>query len=248
MAEKRTPARDIADDLRAAIRDGTYAGGDRLPSRAQLMQRYGVASMTVLAAIDQLRTEGLVESVTGSGVFVRAQRQVMRSARARLSRSERDAGRGAFATDAHTGGWTASSNVTVRTEQASDEIAAQLGITPGDEVLVRDRVLYADAVPVQLATSYLPAEITTEAMARPDTGPGGLYARLEEAGHHLERFQETVRIGNASPEEATTLDAAPGAAVFRVVRVASADDRVVEVNEITMLGDRFELYYDLPAQ
>ncbi len=25
-------------------------------------------------------------------------------------------------------------------------------------------------------------------------------------------------------------------------------DRIVEVNEITMLGERFELYYDLPAQ
>jgi GntR family transcriptional regulator len=36
----------IADDLRAAIRAGQYADGDRLPGENALMERYGVARMT----------------------------------------------------------------------------------------------------------------------------------------------------------------------------------------------------------
>lgn len=40
----------------------------------------------------------------------------------------------------------------------------------------------------------------------------------------------------------------PGTAVLRLVRVASTEDQPVEVNHITMLGDRLELYYDIPAR
>lgn len=85
-------------------------------------------------------------------------------------------------------------------------------------------------------------------MAVPDTGPGGLYARLEEAGRPLTRYEETVRAGRADPDEATALATTPGATVFRLVRVASTAERPVEVNRITMLAERFEFYYDLPAR
>ena len=110
----------------------------------------------------------------------------MRMARTRLSRAERAAGRGAFTTDAHTGGWSARVDVDIRIERAGDEIAGALGLEPGAEVLVRDRVMYADDQPVQLATSYLPRDLTTRtAIEQENTGPGGVYARLEDAGHAL---------------------------------------------------------------
>jgi len=59
--------------------------------------------------------------------------------------------------------------------------AATLEIEPGTEVLVRDRIMFADDEPVQLATSYLPRDITRgTVIENEDTGPGGVYARLEE--------------------------------------------------------------------
>lgn len=64
----------------------------------------------------------------------------------------------------------------------------------------------------------------------------------------MTRFEETVRLGQADPAEAAALDVDPGAAVFRLVRVASTEQPPVEVNHITMLGDRFELYYDIAAR
>ncbi|KAA1014055.1 GntR family transcriptional regulator [Pseudonocardia sp. EV170527-09] len=248
MAERKSRAQQIADDLRGAIRSGAYGAGDRLPTRAELAKRYDVASATIAAAIDQLRADGLVEGITGSGVYVRAHRPVLRSARNRLSRDERAAGRGAFTTDAHTGGWTPRSEVTVRTGPAGEQIAELLDIAPTEQVLIRDRVMYADDDVVQLATSYLPLAIATPEMAVPDTGPGGLYARLEEAGHPLTRYEETVRAGRADHDEAAALATTPGTTVFRLVRVASTAECPVEVNRITMLAERFELYYDLPAR
>lgn len=248
MAKRPNRTREIAAELRASILAGDYPPGVPLPSRAELTERFHVSPMTARNAVEILRAEGLVELKRGSGVYARAQRPMLRSARNRLSRAERAAGRGAFTTDAHTGGWTPRCEVAVRTEPATDTLADQLDVDPGEELLVRDRTMSAGFEVVQLATSYLPAAIATPEMYEEDSGPGGIYARLEEAGHELDRFEETVRIGQAAVEEAETFGVAAGTAVFRLTRRAFTTERVVEVNDITMLGDRFTLAYDLPAQ
>jgi GntR family transcriptional regulator len=86
------------------------------------------------------------------------------------------------------------------------------------------------------------------AIEQEDTGPGGVYARLEAAGHALSHFTEAVRIGQASEEEAERLDVPVGAAMFRIRRTAHTPERPVEVNIITASGDSFELFYELPAE
>jgi GntR family transcriptional regulator len=99
----------------------------------------------------------------------------MRLTRTRLSRAEREAGRGTVTTDAHVGGWTARVDVEIRTEPARDEVAAVLDVEPGTEVLVRERIMFADDHAVQLATSHLPRDLTTgTAIEQEDTGPGGV--------------------------------------------------------------------------
>lgn len=151
--------------------------------------------------------------------------------------------------DAQLGGWTARTEVDVRTEPADEEVATVLGLEPGAPVLVRDRVMYADDEPVQLAASYFPGELAAgTAIEAENTGPGGVYARLEEAGHKLELFEESVRIGRASEREAAQLAVPVGSPVLRITRVARTRDRAVEINRITAHGDRYELHYALPAE
>lgn len=60
----------LADDLRAKISAGEYAPGDRLPSNAELSERYHVARETIRQAIDILRGEKLVVAQSTRGVFV----------------------------------------------------------------------------------------------------------------------------------------------------------------------------------
>lgn len=63
--------RQIAEDLRAQIKDGEYPPGSRLPTKAELMAEYHVAVNTVERAIEELRKAGLVETAQGAGMFVR---------------------------------------------------------------------------------------------------------------------------------------------------------------------------------
>jgi GntR family transcriptional regulator len=65
--------KQIADDLRARIRDGRLPVGTQLPSLAELMQEYGVSITVVRMAIAALRAEGLVTTHQGKGAFVRSQ-------------------------------------------------------------------------------------------------------------------------------------------------------------------------------
>lgn len=71
--DQRAPYAQVADALRRAIRDGTYAEGERLPSVTELASEFGVAKMTVQRAVSELREEGLLASWQGRGTYVREQ-------------------------------------------------------------------------------------------------------------------------------------------------------------------------------
>jgi GntR family transcriptional regulator len=169
-------------------------------------------------------------------------------ARTRLSRAAREANTGAFLGDAAAAGFTPSSSVKIRFEAADERIARLLGIDVGAEVTVRDRLMRADGAPVQLAVSRLPRELTRNTVIEQvDTGPGGAYARLDDAGHRLTRFSETVGARMPTQAERSALALSDGVPVLVVTRVAFANDRAVEVNDMVLAGDRHELIYAWPA-
>ena len=57
--------------LRREIEAGRWKGGERLPSEAQLIDRFGHSRITVGRALRDLQVAGLVERRAGSGTFVR---------------------------------------------------------------------------------------------------------------------------------------------------------------------------------
>ncbi len=60
----------IAADLRRRIVAGEYAVGERLPTRVELMARYGVSSKTLQRALDWLMEDGFVVAEGRRGTFV----------------------------------------------------------------------------------------------------------------------------------------------------------------------------------
>lgn len=60
----------VLGDLKAQIMAGSYHAGDKLPSEADLSERYGVSRVTIRRALDELAGEGYLTSRQGKGTFV----------------------------------------------------------------------------------------------------------------------------------------------------------------------------------
>jgi DNA-binding GntR family transcriptional regulator len=65
------PYRQIADILRGRIKSGDIPPGRRIPSLTELEQEFEVARDTLRKAVQVLKDEGLVETVSGMGIYVR---------------------------------------------------------------------------------------------------------------------------------------------------------------------------------
>jgi LacI family transcriptional regulator len=60
----------ISQELRAEIACGRYEASGRLPSEAQLVERFGVSRPTIARALRDLQAEGLIQRRAGSGTYV----------------------------------------------------------------------------------------------------------------------------------------------------------------------------------
>lgn len=244
----RAVFRQISDQLREAIDKGRFTEGAKLPSEAELVEHYGVSRMTVRNALSVLQGEGLVHSEHGKGVFVRPRPPVRRLASDRFARRHREQGKAAFTVEAEAAGSRPEvDSLAVREERPSQDVSVRLG-SPR-RVLARHRRYLLDGRPVEVATSYLPLDLARNTpIAEPNPGPGGIYARLEELGHHLDHFEEEVRARMPTPEEVRTLRLASGVPVISLIRTAfDTDGRAVEVCDTVMAADAYVLAYQLPA-
>lgn len=62
----------VRDALRTQILRGALRPGERLPSEAALVERFGVSRITVRQALAELQATGLVQTVNGKGSYVTA--------------------------------------------------------------------------------------------------------------------------------------------------------------------------------
>lgn len=240
---QREPRRyqEIADELRAKIDSGELPPGATVPGENTLMKTHDVARSTARQAIDVLRAEGLIESRQGVGITVREFRPIRRPAVQRLSAEVWHAGRSIWDVDLE----DRPRRVEVEVDEvdAPEHVARLLGTD--ERMCRRSRTFYVEGKLIQTAVSHLPMSLARGTrIMEPDTGPGGMYARLEEIGHKPTRFKEEVRTRMPTPQEAADLQLGPGTPVFQIMRLAAdEDDRVVEVNEMILDGSNYILEY-----
>ncbi|MCU1529430.1 MAG: GntR family transcriptional regulator [Frondihabitans sp.] len=250
-SDDRAPYRQIADQLRTAIDRGDLAAGDKLPSEAELMRHYDVARMTARQAIQELRAEGRVVAEQGRGVFVRLPAPVRRLASDRFARRHRDAGQAAFLAEAEKAGVTPGvDEIHVGRGPAPDLVRERLKLDEAADVVIRSRRYLAEGQPVETAVSYIPVDLAEGTrIAEQDTGPGGIYARLEESGHMLDRFTEEITARMPTADERRRLKLGPGTPVLTVLRTAyDTDGRAVEVCDTVKAAPAYVLEYDFPAR
>jgi GntR family transcriptional regulator len=246
-ASDRPVYRQIADNLRVAIDAGELPPGSQLPSESALVKDYGVSRVTARRALSILVTDGLVVAEHGRGWFVRRQPPVRRLSLDRFAR--RSEGKAAFTVDMEANERRFSVDVIdVSRGKPPAAVAKRLGLKPSRDVVVRRRRYLAEGQPIEYATSYIPTDIAAGTpIEQVDTGPGGIYARMEDQGLVFEQYDEEITARMPTEEEARALSLAPGSPVLHLVRTAVASGRAVEVCDTVMDSTAFVLFYTLPA-
>lgn len=242
----------IADHLRSQIVNGTLPPGAPLPTEQELMTRYGAARGTVRHGLDVLKLEGLVHALPRRGVFVAPQTPRRRLANTRHSRAFREqaGSRGAWDAEAREAGSVPRSElVEFGAVVPPPAVVERLQLADGEQALIRRREMFLDDQPAQLATSYLPWSIVQGTpLEQRDSGPGGIYSRLEDLGHQLARFTEDVIARRPSPDEQTFLRIDATQPIFELHRTAyDQEDRPVEICNTVVSTTRYVLSYQWPA-
>jgi len=139
--------RRIADAIRLDIVGGKLASGDRLPTEANLAERFSANRHTVRRALAVLADEGVVGAEQGRGTFVRSARRLSYPIGKRTRFTEGLSGQAKSIGTQHLG---------AKLENASATIAAALGLKAGAKVIRVDGVSSADGRPISRATTWLP--------------------------------------------------------------------------------------------
>lgn len=239
------PHRQIAELLRARIRNGDWAPGERLPSIPAIAQTFGVAKQTVQRTIDQLRVEGLLITKPGSGTYVRGTRRRLN----RLSRGRYGAHRGYH------------SDLAARYRQyltevgrapAPPEVADAFGVTDGTALVVRRHLIRTQDAPVELGASWFRvADAGGTGLEREQAFGRPLYQEVEEVtGRRYAAASDQITARQPSRAGAETLAIRPDTPVLHLLHVAYDDRRrPIEVAQATWPGPMTALIerYEVPA-
>ena len=248
LESQRSQYRQLADILRIAIEAMEFPPGGKLPSEDILARKYKVSRPTVNQAIKILRAEGLVKVTRGKGAVVTGIPVIRRNAMARYQKHSRERGqaRGAFDSEIRSLGLVPRSDLALSRIPAPLDISTALQIPAGSYVIVRKRHMFANDVPIQLAPSYIPADIADgTALAEHDSGPGGIVSRFKDLGFQQVHISETIKVRRATDEERQFLELEEDQAVTEIFHVGyAASGRAVEVCVHSIPSDRWLLEYE----
>lgn len=248
MGQDEPPQHEVvANDLRRRLDSNEWRVGERLPSRAQLAEDYGVGPNVMQKAQERLIAEGRLQGRAGSGTYVAEPRERRRMIRSR--HRERRGGspfRADMAELGRTGTWEAHSEA--RTP-APHNIAQRLGIEPGALCVRTSYEFLADAQPAQLSVSWEPMSITGDTpIVLPEMGPlagMGVVERMRSIGIDIVTALEIPRPARATQEQATLLGIGRGDQVLVIERTyVDANGRAVETADITIPDARWEVAYE----
>lgn len=219
--------REYVRDLVSGCAPGTAA-----PSERDLVERFGVARMTVRQALDALVAEGVLQRFPGRGTFVAPPRR----------KPSRVA---SFTEDMATRGTVAESRTLAAEKvRAPAGVARALGLGPREPVLRWRRLRLADGSPVCLSDAYINAALAPGLLDGPDL-PASLYDELAARGRRPTWAEDSLSAGIATEEEAALLECSAGAVVIRLTRRALWEDRPVEVARSVYRADQHTLSFQV---
>lgn len=219
----------LAEQLTAAVTDGTLSPGDTFEKEVALAARLGLSRPTVRRAIAELVGRGLLVRRRGIGTTV-ANQVVHR--RAELSSLYDDLARE---------GRTPSTQVLSLQTGVTDERAAiAFGLAPSTPLVAMVRLRCADDAPLAVLRNWLPSEfsdLTTEQLQT-----DGLYAVLRQRGVRPAVARQSFGARHATAYERRLLALTKSEPLLTMTRTAfDSEGAPVEFGDHCYRGDQYSL-------
>ncbi len=203
--------------------------GDVIPSEPELEKRFNVSRITVRRALDELVSEGLIVRQQGRGTFVRKDpiaqelpRLLSWSAQMRKMGFE-----------------PRSAPAEIDLTEPTKEQAAQLNLSPGDQLVRIRRLRYADDEPICIMTNYIP-EALVPGLVNQGLVNDSLYATLPSFGLKPVRGEDRVETRTASDWEASQLNIGKWSPLLQVTRLTrDAANKPLYIAVVANRADKF---------
>ena len=223
MVQRSAPlAEQLVNELAAQIAAGDIVGDSgRLPSEAELCQRYSVSRATLREALSKLELAGMIIRRQGVGTFVNHALQHQ----AGLVRGWLDEAP-AFVDLIAASGHTADCRLLAATAMLvpSETVAERLGISSHAQIISISKLFFADEIPVIYSHTLLPGEfletddqnlcLTEEAFR------DSIYKVLaERCGHRVHHQTSEIRAVLADTSLAELLDCRAGEPLLQVEEI-----------------------------
>jgi GntR family transcriptional regulator len=211
-AESGAPAlyRKVAEDIKAAIAAGEYPPNTRLPSEAELAQRYRVSRGTVRQAFAALRADGMIASRRGArrvvigGPRVQSFGELLSFSRWARAIGEEPSGR----------------VVSLDRRPATAVEAERLALPPDSPVYYLVRVRLLSGRPVMVERACYPGQVGA-LVAGLDLERDSITEGLEELGVVFADAEHVIDAVAASADDSRWLDVRAGAPLLRERRLTT---------------------------
>jgi len=220
----------VKENISARIADGTWPPGSLLPAEPNLCREFGVSRITVRKAISDLVHEGRIQTIQGKGTFVTVPKVGERFVQRAFGIFEDMEQRGLRLT-----------TEVLRQEviRAPDEIAAALGLRPGERVHVLVRLRSVEGEKILISTTYIP-EMLCPGLVHEDLSSGSLFRLLRDRyGIKIGRGERSLEAVAADQGQAYLLGLALASPLLRLDSKAYLPDgRAFEYSQTLQRGDR----------
>ena len=209
----------VAKQLEQAIASGEVSPGFKLDNEISMADRLGLSRPTMRRAIQELVDKGLLVRKRGVGT------QVVHG------RVRRELELTSLYDDLRATGQHPTTHVLVNVlEPATSEVAAELGVAVGEEVLHLERLRLADDEPLAVLRNWLPATVISP--TDQELEGGGLYELVRDSGTQVQIARQRIGARGATTKEARLLGRRKHDAVLTMQRTAYADSgRVLEYGD-----------------
>ena len=217
---------------------GQLEPGSAVPTERELATQMQTSRTTVRQALTELVVEGRLVRRQGSGTYV-AEPKITWPLYL-----------GSFTEQVKASGFAPSSLLLATSRvTASIDLASQLGLPPRAPVYRIERLRLADAWPIAVETSWLPAE-RFPGLSRQIRQVASLYALLAERyDTKLHTAEETIETAPATPREAGPLKVDVGSPMLVVSRQNfDSAGTPVELGRTWFRGDRVTLVTHLASE